>query len=285
MCHFSQFGLDEEKNAQLHGLTPFAALCDIRFPADLQAVFEEVRPEVVIHAAACKHVPMMERHPLEAARTNVLGTRNVVEAAKAVGVKRLMHVSTDKAVNPEGVMGASKAWGERVVREAGYSCVRFGNVLGSSGSVMPLFEKQWDRSGTLQVTHQDATRYFMTIEEAVLLILHAESLEEKSETYVLDMGEPMRILELARQLVTLKHGDEEAAIEITGLRPGERIHERLHSEDEVPKETRVPKIRRLENLGTGEMGNSDAQSLKDTLAELERLVTHRDVDGVREWLM
>ncbi len=259
------------------------SLCDIRFPDDLREVFERARPDVVYHAAACKHVPMMERHPLEAARTNVLGTRNMLQAAKAVGVKRFMHVSTDKAVNPRGIMGASKAWGEKLVREAGYSCVRFGNVLGSSGSVIPLFEKQWSRTGTLQVTHKDATRYFMTLEEAVLLILHAECLVDHGETYVLDMGEPVRILALARQMLAMKRENTGKNIEITGLRPGERLHEQLHSEEEVLMETSVPKIRRIEKR----IASAGALSPSETgtaLENLEQLVATRDVPAVRAWL-
>ena len=299
MLDFSEtalFEISEEVRSAESGVgRACAVLCDIRHREELKAVFEEWKPNVVIHAAAFKHVPMMEAHPLDAARTNVLGTRNVVEAAKAAGVKRFLQVSTDKAVEAEGIMGASKAWGERVVHEAGYSCVRFGNVLGSSGSVIPLFEKQWKRSGKLQVTHADATRYFMTIEEAVQLILHAEALGGTGEMYVLDMGEPVRILDMARQMVALKQGAGEETIEITGLRPGERIHEQLHSESEVLKETRVPKIRRIES--SKEVGDRRSVFVSragrrperwvvgDALDELERLVEQREVDGVREWLM
>lgn len=280
---FSPTEIRNCENVNMHGLTPFAfVLCDIRDRQELEAVFAEHRPQVVIHAAACKHVPLMEAHPLEAARTNVLGTRNVVEVARGAGVMRLMHVSTDKAVNPEGVMGASKAWSERIVRDAGYSCVRFGNVLGSSGSVIPLFEKQWSRSGTLQVTHKDATRYFMTIEEAVQLILHAEALQNGGELYVLDMGEPVSILALANQLIALKRGKAES-IEITGLRPGERLHERLHTEEEELKPTTVSKLRRVAPAADGIP--LDHAALQQALTELEELLAVRDVAGVREWLM
>lgn len=299
-------------------------LCDIRFKKDLQAVFETYKPDVVYHAAACKHVPMMEMHPLDAARTNVLGTRNVVELAKANGVKRLLHVSTDKAVEAEGIMGASKAWGEKIVRAEGYSCVRFGNVLGSSGSVIPLFEKQWDRNGQLQVTHLEATRYFMTIEEAVLLILHAEVLEGQGEVYILDMGEPVRILDLAKQMLSMRSmqkledggseaagdGSSEAAedgrsevedesavgsstpnsqlqapapkghpsIRIVGLRPGERLHERLHTREEQLETTPVPKVNKLS-------GTSAVIGLEDKLAELNEAVETRDIEKIRALLM
>ncbi len=257
-------------------------LCDIRFREDLEAVFKAHTPDVVYHAAACKHVPMMELHPLDAARTNVLGTRNVVELAKRQGVTRLLHVSTDKVVEAEGIMGASKAWGERIVRSAGYSCVRFGNVLGSNGSVIPLFEKQWTRQGHLQVTHSDATRYFMTIEEAVLLILHAEAIKGSGEVYILDMGEPVKILDLARQVVALKGGGEKSEahpdIRIVGLRPGERVHERLHTPTEQLEATPVPKVNKL-------TGSFEAADLENRLKKLESLLVARDMEGIRKMLM
>ncbi|MGA0369388.1 MAG: polysaccharide biosynthesis protein, partial [Kiritimatiellia bacterium] len=263
-------------------------LCDIRFPEDLQAVFEKVRPDVVFHAAAYKHVPMMELHPMEAARTNILGTRNVVECAKKSGVKRLLHVSTDKAVEAEGVMGASKAWGERIVRAAGYSCVRFGNVLGSSGSVIPLFEKQWTRQGVLQVTHPEATRYFMTIEEAVQLMLHAEALQGSGNVYILDMGEPVKIMDLAKQMVELRtrnaidcspeNDPATSPIRIVGLRPGERIHERLHTPEEQLEPTSVPKVNRLS-------GRVDLSGFAERLDALEQAVAHRDPEKIRDQLL
>lgn len=254
-------------------------LCDIRDLDHLREVFSREAPDVVYHAAAFKHVPMMEAHPLEAARTNVLGTRNVVEMAREVGVKRFLHVSTDKAVQPESVMGASKAWGEWIVRAAGYSCVRFGNVLGSSGSVIPLFEKQWDREGELRVTHGEATRYFMTVEEAVLLMLHAEILRGKGEVYILDMGEPVLILDLARQLLVLKGNGVEAEenIRIVGLRPGERLHERLHHPGEALEPTPVTKVRKVSGAPVPPIG--------DALDQLSRFLHSRDEEGVRTLLL
>lgn len=309
----------EDYQVSVHAPSPSCTLeillCDIRFPEDLQAVFAQYHPHVIYHAAACKHVPMMEAHPLEAARTNVLGTYNVVEAAKTAGVKRFLHVSTDKAVEAEGMMGASKAWGEIIVRAAGYSCVRFGNVLGSSGSVIPLFEKQWDQGGQLLVTHRDATRYFMTIEEAVLLILHAEALMGSSEVYILDMGKPVKILDLARQMVSMRRGlrsmtdsglrnaergnaegeigeigekgegggeqgetDSSSAIRIIGLRPGERIHERLHTPEEKLDSTQVPKVNKL-------AGTFDSRGLEDRLQRLHDAVEGRDEEMIRTLLI
>lgn len=254
-------------------------LADVRRAGDLDAVFCRCGAGVVFHAAAYKHVPMMEASPLNAARTNVLGTRNVVEAAKRAGVKRLLYVSTDKAVEASGVMGASKAWGERIARSAGYSCVRFGNVLGSSGSVVPLFEHQWREDMCLRVTSEKATRYFMTVEEAVTLILHAESLREAGQVYVLDMGEPVRILELARQMVRLKGGGDEVDrhIQIVGLRPGEREHERLHSDSEDLGETGIPKIRRVRGLSAVEM--------EEALVRLEAFCGQGNEKELRKWLL
>ncbi|MDA3874150.1 MAG: nucleoside-diphosphate sugar epimerase/dehydratase, partial [Kiritimatiellae bacterium] len=284
LLDFSETALFEISE-QLKQLNPPPAmeclLCDIRYERDLRSVFEQWAPQVVYHAAACKHVPMMEAHPLEAARTNVIGTRNVVQLAREFGVKRLLHVSTDKVVGAVGIMGASKAWGEWIVRSAGYSCVRFGNVLGSSGSVIPLFEKQWQQQGVLRVTHEDATRYFMTIEEAVLLILHAEALAGQGEVYILDMGEPLKILNLARQILRLKNGGRDAddsRIQIVGLRPGERIHERLHTEQETLEETPVPKVNKLKS----------SRPLSDPAEKLELLDAHiqnRNVDAIRGMLL
>lgn len=282
MAETGLFDISEELKARPVHPPMEVLLCDIRFPADLQALFARYRPQVVYHAAACKHVPMMETHPLEAARTNVLGTRQVVEAARAAGVRRLLHVSTDKAVEAEGIMGASKAWGEALVRAAGYNCVRFGNVLGSSGSVIPLFEKQWTRDGVLQVTHPDATRYFMTIEEAVQLILHAEALQGSGEVYILDMGEPVKILDLAKQMLAIQRpgtaAEADSAIRIVGLRPGERVHERLHSRTESLEPTPVPKLNKLS-------GRFDAGDLNDRFAALEQAVSARDETAVRTLLL
>lgn len=273
------FSILEELKGQESSTHLKPLLCDIRDRDHLREVFLRETPDVVYHAAAFKHVPMMEAHPLEAARTNVVGTCNVVEAAGEAGVKRFLHVSTDKAVQPESVMGASKAWGEWIVRSAGYSCVRFGNVLGSSGSVIPLFEKQWDLVGELRVTHGEATRYFMTVEEAVLLMLHAEILRGKGDVYILDMGEPVRILDLARQVLVLKGKGTlaEEKIRIVGLRPGERLHEQLYHPGETLEPTSVTKVRKV--------SGSPVPQFEDGLNELNRLLHSRDEEGVRNLLL
>lgn len=282
------FEITEEIGALAPDTRLASTLCDIRFPKELDRVFQSFRPGVVFHAAACKHVSMMEVHPVDAARTNVLGTRNVVRACLRTGVDRLLHVSTDKAVEATGLMGASKALGERVVRQAArehgtrYACVRFGNVLGSNGSVIPLFEKQLKRGGPLKVTHREATRYFMTLEEAVNLMLHAESLGGAGETFILDMGEPVSILKLAEQMLQLSghNAEDGTGIEIVGLRPGERLHERLYSEAQNLEPTRIPKVNRL-----AEAPGDKPRELDLTLQALEAAVDALDASAVREILL
>ncbi len=292
MAENALFEINEEITALPNAPAAKPLLCDIRFPGNVERLFLETKPDVIFHAAACKHVSMMELHPLDAARTNVLGTRNVIEAARRAGVKRLLHVSTDKAVtaegNAQGIMGASKALSERVVREAAntggqaYGCVRFGNVLGSNGSVIPLFEKQLKRGGPLKVTHRDATRYFMTIEEAVTLMLHAETLQGSGEVYILDMGEPVSIMRLAEQMLQLsgksKPGNEN--IEIIGLRPGERLHEHLVSDGQTLESTPVPKVNRL--VDTPEP--ISREELTRLLRALEEAVEEMDEKRIRALL-
>lgn len=229
-------------------------LCDIRDPDAIDRVLRTHQPDILYHAAACKHVSLMERHPFEAVKTNVLGTQILLEAAQTHRVSRFLHVSTDKAVDAVGIMGASKAMGEQLVLAAARtgtltaSCVRFGNVLGSNGSVIPLFEKQLQRGGPLRVTHAEATRYFMTLEEAVTLILQAEALQQSGRIFVLDMGEPVNILAMARQIRDLHQAETGTRpdLEITGLRPGEKIHEVLLSAHQSLTPTRIPKVNTLE---------------------------------------
>ena len=262
-------------------------LCDIRQEDDLRRVLEHHRPDVIFHAAACKHVSLMERHPFEAVKTNVLGTHTLLRLAEAIPVKRFLHVSTDKAVEAVGVMGASKAMGEQLVLAAGArgpmicSCVRFGNVLGSNGSVIPLFEKQLRRGGPLRVTHTEATRYFMTLEEAVTLMLQAEALRENGRIFVLEMGEPVNILAMAEQIRELHRAETGVRpdVQIVGLRPGEKIHEVLQSGDQRLAPTRIPKVNTLEGrfLWPGE-------EQTQRLAALQNAVTERNLDALREAL-
>jgi FlaA1/EpsC-like NDP-sugar epimerase len=208
----------------------------------MRQVFDKYRPAVVFHAAAYKHVPLMEANPLEAVRNNVLVTRTVADVAVEFGAKRFVLVSTDKAVNPKTVMGQSKAlcewlvesWGHRDDTPTRFCGVRFGNVLGSSGSVIPIFRKQISRGGPVTVTHAEMTRYFMTIPEAVQLVIQAGAIGGRGQVYVLDMGEPVRIVDLAQTMIRLsgKEPGREIEIEFVGARPGEKLHEELWSQDE-----------------------------------------------------
>ncbi len=215
-------------------------VADVRDRPRLQAVFERLRPQMVFHAAAHKHVPMMEENIEEAVTNNVLGTRNVVELAEAYQVERFVLVSTDKAVNPVSIMGVTKRAAERVVYEIArssgrpYVAVRFGNVLGSRGSVVPVFQRQIAAGGPVTVTHPEMSRYFMTIPEAVQLVLQAAALSDHGEVFILDMGQPVKIVDLARDLIRLSGLQAGRDIEIvfTGLRPGEKLHEELFLDGE-----------------------------------------------------
>ena len=211
-------------------------LGDVRDTNRIYEIFKALKPEVVFHAAALKHVPIVQSNPIEGIKTNVFGTQNVVDAAIVAEAETLVMVSTDKAVNPVSVMGATKRVAEMYVRAAGYSVVRFGNVLGSSGSVVPLFEAQIAKGGPITLTDEDVERYFMTIDEAVELVLLAAT--GQRATYVLDMGEPVNVGALARDMIRLagKMPDSEIKVELTGLRPGERLQEELF----YPKETVKP---------------------------------------------
>jgi FlaA1/EpsC-like NDP-sugar epimerase len=212
-------------------------LCDIRDRVALRRVFGERRPEVVFHAAALKHVPMLERFPDEAYKTNVLATHHVLDAAAEFGVERFINVSTDKAADPVNVLGYSKRVTERLTSTVGTGCgrpfvsVRFGNVLGSRGSMLITFRNQIEAGGPVTVTDPDATRYFMMIEEAVALTIQAGAIGRAGEVLVLDMGEPIRIKNVAELLVARSGRD--IPIEYTGLRPGEKVHEALFGIDEV----------------------------------------------------
>jgi FlaA1/EpsC-like NDP-sugar epimerase len=220
-----------------------AVLADAGNATKMHQVFEKYRPAVVFHAAAYKHVPLMEANPLEAVRNNTLVTRTVADIAVEHGAKRFVLVSTDKAVSPKTVMGQSKAlcewiveaWGHREDTPTRFCGVRFGNVLGSSGSVIPIFRKQIARGGPVTVTHAEMTRYFMTIPEAVQLVVQAGAIGGRGQVYVLDMGEPVKIVDLADTMIRLsgKEPGRDVRIEFVGARPGEKLHEKLWSEDET----------------------------------------------------
>ncbi len=266
-----------------------AAVGDVLDPRRLVRLFAEHRPEVVFHAAAYKHVPLMEDNAAEAVKNNVLGTRFLSQAAIDAGVDRFIYISTDKAVRPTSVMGATKRLGERLVKSLGteatrFIAVRFGNVLGSDGSVVPTFRKQIAGGGPVTVTDPEATRYFMTIPEAVQLVLMAGAMGEGNETFLLQMGQPVRIVDMARNMIELSglRPDEDIKIVFTGLRPGEKLHEELksHSEEALPTSNdKILVLTGVEPLEAGEW--SDLQALEDAalegrsedaLAALRRLV-------------
>lgn len=234
------FQIELELREVFPGLTIHPELVDIKDKDRLQRVFKHHQPQVVFHAAAYKHVPMMEKHPQSALRNNVIGTKNLAELADQYAVETFIFISTDKAVQPTSVMGATKRIGEMIIQEMNgkshtkFAAVRFGNVLGSSGSVIPIFEKQIKKGGPVTVTDAQMTRYFMTIPEAVQLVIQAGAMAQGGEIFVLDMGEPVKIMDLATDLIRL-HGlepDKDIKIEITGIRPGEKLFEELFNANE-----------------------------------------------------
>jgi FlaA1/EpsC-like NDP-sugar epimerase len=252
-------------------------------------VFEKYQPTVVFHAAAYKHVAMLETHPLASVRNNVVGTRVLVELAAEFGVERFVFISTDKAVNPRTVMGQSKALCEWIVESFGHRrdvstrfvAVRFGNVLNSSGSVIPIFRKQIEKGGPVTVTHPDMTRYFMTIPEAVSLVVQAGAIGGRGQVFVLDMGEPVRIIDLAQNMIRLSGKQprlpddpttsaRDVRITFIGSKPGEKIHEELWDDGDSVGETTHPKIMRLSRPPV------DPDWLADQLAELERFADEGD---------
>ncbi|RAN73076.1 nucleoside-diphosphate sugar epimerase/dehydratase [Bacillus sp. SRB_8] len=225
-------------------------IADIQDRHKIFEIMNKHQPYIVYHAAAHKHVPLMERNPEEAVKNNIFGTKNVAEAADTFKVNTFVMVSTDKAVNPTNVMGATKRFAEMIVQHMAsistgtrFVAVRFGNVLGSRGSVIPLFKKQIQKGGPVTVTHPDMIRYFMTIPEASRLVIQAGTLARGGELFVLDMGDPVRIVDLAKNLITFSgYSIEEIGIEFTGLRPGEKMYEELLNEGEIHPEQIFPKI-------------------------------------------
>ncbi|WP_432717510.1 nucleoside-diphosphate sugar epimerase/dehydratase [Staphylococcus equorum] len=230
--------------------TPIIA--DVQHKERLQEVMRMYKPYAVYHAAAHKHVPLMEYNPMESVRNNILGTKNIAETAKEFGVRKFVMISTDKAVNPPNVMGATKRVAEMIVQSlndetsiTSFVAVRFGNVLGSRGSVIPLFKKQIEAGGPVTVTHPEMTRYFMTIPEASRLVLQAGALAQGGEVFVLDMGKPVKIVDLAKNLIRLSgKKEEDIGIEFSGIRPGEKLYEELLNENEIHSQQVYEKIYR-----------------------------------------
>jgi FlaA1/EpsC-like NDP-sugar epimerase len=250
------FRIRRELVEDRHVLNTVAVLADCKEGERMREVFAEHRPSVVFHAAAYKHVHLMEENPVEAVRNNALATRLMCQVAGESAVKAFVLVSTDKAVSPATVMGASKALAEWAVEAAdqrypdtAFCAVRFGNVLGSSGSVVPIFRRQIAAGGPVTVTHRDMTRYFMTIPEAVQLVIRAGSLVQGGEVFVLEMGEPVKIMDLARDMIRLSglEPDRDIAIEVIGPRPGEKLHEELFNPYERPQPTPSQKLLRAEH--------------------------------------
>lgn len=267
------YDLENEIRSSFPSLHFEAVIGDIRQANRLGNVFETFKPEVVYHAAAYKHVPLMELNPSEAVFTNVLGTKNCVDLAVAHQVDTFVLISTDKAVNPTSVMGSSKRVAEiyaQASNERGstkFITTRFGNVLGSNGSVIPLFKKQIEAGGPITVTDPEVTRYFMTIPEACQLVLEAGAMGEGSEIFVFDMGESVKIIDLARQMIHLSglEVDKDIEIVITGLRPGEKLYEELLNDAENTLPTHHPQIKRAQ-VRANDFGKVSAQI--DTLVKL-----------------
>jgi FlaA1/EpsC-like NDP-sugar epimerase len=259
--------------------TPDVVLCDLRDDSSVVRVFQDRRPEVVFHAAALKHLPMLEQYPAEAVKANVWGTRSVLQAALGCGVQRFVNISTDKAADPSSVLGYSKRIGERLTASVAqdaqgtYLSVRFGNVLNSRGSVLLTFREQIARGGPVTVTHRDVTRFFMTIPEAVQLVIQAGAVGRPGEVLVLDMGKPVRILDVAQRMIDQSGRDIQ--IEFTRLRPGEKLHENLFGADERDERPFHPLIShaRVPSLSPIEVDfDADHASDAETKAWLRQLV-------------
>lgn len=279
----AMWAVHRDLSARFPDLVIVPAIADITDKERIRSLMLEHRPGIVFHAAAHKHVPMMEWNPGEAARNNVFGTKVVVDAAVECGVERFVLISTDKAVNPSSIMGATKRVAELYVQHVAdatghaYVSVRFGNVLGSTGSVVPIFKEQISKGGPVKVTHPNMVRYFMTIREAAQLVIQAGALGQPGDVFVLDMGAPVKIVDLARDLIRLSglEPDVDIKIEFTGIRPGEKMFEELAMADETTDRTMHPKIRRTRRDGGVWMDASER------LTVLLELISHGATDAVR----
>lgn len=259
-----------------------AIICNITDKIRVEEIFERYRPQVVIHAAAHKHVPLMELNPGEAIKNNILGTQTVADAADRYGSTNFVMISTDKAVNPTSIMGSSKRIAEMHIQDLSrtskthFVTVRFGNVLGSTGSVIPIFKKQIAEGGPITVTHPEMKRYFMTIPEASQLVLQAATMGKGGEIFVLDMGEPVKIVDLARELITLSGFGEDIKIDFTSPRPGEKLFEELSIKGEDMQPTRHPKIAVWKNIPM------DREKLRAGIKELVNTSKTQNYDEIVE---
>lgn len=278
------FFVERELRNAFPDVTQEAIICDIVDKQRVNKIYEQYHPQVVIHAAAHKHVPLMESNPGEAIKNNVIGTRNMADAADAFGTEHFVMISTDKAVNPTSIMGSSKRIAEMYIQDLNntsnthFVTVRFGNVLGSNGSVIPIFKKQIAEGGPVTVTHSDMTRYFMTIPEASQLVLQAAAMGKGGEIFLLDMGEPVKIIDLARELITLSgfRVDEDIEIRFSGLRPGEKLFEELSIEGEDMIPTKHPKIAIWKTIP------KDRQALRDGIEKLVDIAYTQDRSRIIE---
>ena len=285
-AEFALFAIDREVRRACPGLAVRAVVADVGDRKRIRSVFSECRPEVVIHAAAHKHVPLMEANAAEAVRNNVLATHSLANISGQFDVERFVLVSTDKAVRPTSVMGGTKRFAELSIQDLStkhdtkYCAVRFGNVLGSVGSVIPIFEEQIRAGGPVTVTHREMERYFMTIPEAAQLVLEAGAMGEGGEIFVLDMGEPVKIVELAERMIEL-HGFapyEEVDIKFTGVRPGEKLYEELGDDAEGMTKTRHPKI------FIGQIPPMSPERMEQALATMDAFSMGVDAEAIRDFM-
>ncbi|MHB8062780.1 MAG: polysaccharide biosynthesis protein [Ruminiclostridium sp.] len=279
------YDIQNELLAKYPNLKLNTIIANVREKSRLDNIFNQYRPDIIFHAAAHKHVPLMEENPTEAIKNNVFGTLNVAECADKYGAKRFVMISTDKAVNPTNIMGATKRVAEMIIQafskqsKTEFVAVRFGNVLGSNGSVIPLFKRQIEQGGPVTVTHPEIIRFFMTIPEAVQLVLQAGAMAEGGEIFVLDMGEPVKICDLARNLIKLSgfEPDVDIKLEFTGLRPGEKLYEELLLAEEGIQATKNDKIYVAQPLHT------DLAILKREIECLKEIIS-TNADGARDYI-
>ncbi len=280
------FNIELELKSKFPNLQIKSYIADIRDKDRISYIFFQEKPNIVFHSAAHKHVPLMEENPDEAVINNIFGTVNVMDASKEVKIKRLIFISTDKAVYPINIMGATKRVGEILVKyyssnsDTEFIAVRFGNVLGSRGSVFEVFKKQIEQGGPITITHPDMERYFMTIPEAVGLVLQASIMEKSGDLFVLDMGKPIKIMDLAKNFIELSgYYLDDVEIKITGLRPGEKLKEELWEKEEITEKTEHPKILRIVSTN-----HIDYYMLEQKLIKLKNVTKTRDREKIWEVL-